>query len=133
MGISQISLDGITLPIDLIWSDEYGWSNVSQNIKKSLTGSLIIQEATQPKGRLITLKGDPRSAWIDRTIADLIQAKVDTPDLDMVLNFHGDLYNVRFIRQGNKSPFITKEIYELANPDGEHVYSFSITLIEVAV
>jgi len=51
----------------------------------------------------------------------------------MVLNFHGDLYNVRFIRQGNKSPFITKEIYELANPDGEHVYSFSITLIEVAV
>lgn len=126
-----ITLDAISLPIDLIWSDEYAWSPVVQNIDKSLTGALIIQEAAQPKGRLITLIGGADAAWITKTIADLIQAKADTPDLTMSLNFHGVVYSVKFIRQGNKSPFESKEIYELADPDAEHIYSFTLKLMEV--
>lgn len=126
-----ITLDAIDLPIDLIWSDEYGWSPVTQNIKKSLTGALVIQEAAQQKGRLITLVGGVDAAWIDRTTADLLKAKSDIPDLTMTLIFHGVSYQVKFSRSGNKSPFEPKEIYDLADPDAAHVYSFTLRLMEV--
>jgi len=127
-----ITLDAIELPIDLIWQDEYGFSPVVQNIKKTLTGKLVIQEATQTKGRTFTLTGGMDAAWIDKDTLDLIQAKVDTVDLDMTLDFHGTEYTVRFSRSGNISPIQTKEVYELSNPDAEHIYSIvAIKLIEV--
>lgn len=126
-----ITLDAIDLPIDLIWSDEYGWSPVVQYVKKSLTGALIIQEAAQLKGRLITLVGGADAAWIDRTTAELLKTKSDIPDLTMTLIFHGVSYQVKFARSGNKSPFEPKEIYDLANPDADHVYSFTLRLMEV--
>lgn len=126
-----IILDGLSLPVDLIWKDVHGWSNVVQSVKKSLTGALIIQEASQAKGRLITLSGDQTSAWITKSTLDTLMLKVNTPDKVMVLDFHGTIYNVIFIRSGNKSPIISKEIYELANPDSEHIYSFVLRLMEV--
>jgi len=121
-----VTLDGITLPIDLIWSDEYGFSHVTQNVKKSLTGALIIQEAIQPKGRKLGIKGGQDAAWIDRSTADLLQAKVDTVDLTMTLIWHGVSYQVRFDRSGNTSPILLQEIYELADPDADHVYSITV-------
>lgn len=127
-----IDLDGITLPEDLIWADEYGWSKVSQDIKKSLTGKLIIQEASQTKGRKFTLTGDAGSAWIEKTTLDLIQAKIDTINLNMTLNYHGVNYNVMFNRSGeNVSPIDTQPIYELSDPQGDHVYSITLKFIEV--
>ncbi len=126
-----ILLDGISLPSDLIWFDEYGWSNVVQAIRVSITGSLVIQEATQAKGRTITLKGGTDYAWITKATADSIKEKVDTPDLDMTLLLHGVVRTVRFLRSGNKSPFKTREIFTLADPDMDHLYSFSIDLVEV--
>lgn len=127
----SVTLDAISLPVDLIWSDEYDWSHVVQNVKKSITGSLVIQEASQAKGRLITLTGGLDSAWITKTTADLIKAKVDTPDLVMSLDFHGTVYDVMFARSGNNSPFQSKQIYELADPDAEHIYGFTLKLMEV--
>jgi len=131
MAASIIELDGISLPIDLLWSDEFSWSNVSQNVKRSLTGSLVIQEAHQTKGRTITLEGDETSAWIDRTTVEALKAKYDTADLTMTLNLHGTSYDVRFKRSGNDSPLHIKEIYGLSNPDGEHIYSITLKFIEV--
>ncbi len=126
-----ITLDGIDLPIDLIWSDAFGWSNVVQNVKKSVTGSLIIQEASQAKGRLITLTGGQDSSWVDKLTVEALKTKVDTPDLTMTLVFHSESFQVRFARQGNKSPFEAREIYELADPDDEHIYGVTIRLMEV--
>jgi len=127
-----VTLDGINLSIDLIWSDEYGFSHVTQSVKKSLTGALIIQEATQTKGRKIGLKGGQDAAWITRATADLLQAKVDTVDLTMTLIWHGVSYQVRFDRSGNVSPILLQEVYELADPDADHVYSISaLKLFEV--
>ena len=121
-----VILDGITLSIDLIWLDEYGFSHVTQTVKKSLTGALIVQEAIQAKGRKIALKGGQDAAWIDKATADLLQAKVDTVDLTMTLVWHGVSYNVMFDRSGNISPVSLKEIYELADPDVDHVYAITI-------
>lgn len=125
-------INPVVLPIDLIWSDEYGFSHVSQVIKKSLTGALIIQEAIQPKGRKLGIKGGLDAAWIDRDTLIEIRTKYETVDHDMELIWHGVSYKVRFDRSGNISPVMTKEIYELADPDAEHVYSITtLKLFEV--
>lgn len=126
-----IELDSISLPVDLLWSDEFTWSNVSQNVKRSLTGSLVIQEASQTKGRLITLEGDESSAWITRATLKLLKLKYDTPDLTMSLNINGDIYSVRFKRDGNVSPLDITEIYGLSDPDDQHIYSITLRFIEV--
>ena len=126
-----ITLDAITLPDDLVWSDEYGWSNVSQNIKKSLTGALIIQEATQTKGRIITLTGAQDSGWITKAILDALLTQANTADNTMTLTYHGTPFNVMFSRSGNSSPVDAKQIFDLSDPDATHIYSVVLKFIEV--
>lgn len=50
------SLDGVELPEDLEWADEYTAWKVGQVIRPSLTGALIVQEAAMQAGRPVTLQ-----------------------------------------------------------------------------
>ena len=125
-----ITLDAISLPDDLIWVDEYSWTSVVQSQKRSLSGALIIQENTQTAGRPITLTGDADSAWITKATLDLIKAKNDTADLDMTLDYHGIQYTVRFDRSSG-SPLDVSQIFQLANPNSDHIYSITLKLITV--
>jgi hypothetical protein len=126
-----IVLDSITLPDDLIWSNEYDWHPVSQVINKSLTGALIIQEAAQIKGREITLTGGADYAWITKATLDLLKVKVDTPDLTMVLAMNGTNYNVIFNRSGNSGAIQAATIKGCANPSLTENYSVILNLITV--
>ena len=127
-----ITLDAITLPEDLVWANEYNWSPVVQDAKKSVTGALIIQEAKQLAGRSIILSGAENAAWIDRTRLDALQVKSDTVDLAMVLTHNGTVYNVMFDRSGNSDTGITvKEIYPVANPTSDHIYQITLKLIQI--
>ena len=127
----SITLDAIALPEDLIWSNEYDWSKVTQDVKKSLTGALIIQESSQSEGRLITLTGGTDFAWITKATLDLIQAEIDTVDNTMILTINGQAYTVIFIRAGNTSPMVAKQIKELSNPDADDFYSITLNFMEV--
>lgn len=127
----SITLDAITLPADLIWTNEYDWSKVTQDVKKSLTGALIIQESSQSKGRLITLTGGTDFAWITKATLDLIQAEIDTIDNQMTLTIHDQAFTVIFIRSGNTSPMVAKQIQELSNPDATDNYSITLNFMEV--
>lgn len=125
-----ITLDGITLPDDLVWSDEHNWSPVRQSIDKSLNGALIVQESAQLKGKFITLVGD-QTVWVTKATLELLEVKANTPNLTMSLDYWGTVVNVIFLRSGDKSPIQSKQIVELANPDNDHIYSIVIKLMEV--
>jgi len=125
-----ITLDAITLPDDLIWSDEYNWAPVSQSVKKSLTGALIIEEAVQLKGRKITLKGGEGYAWIDKATLELLRAKLNTPNLTMTLTHNGTAYPVMFDRNGSGG-VSARGVYEVSDPDAAHIYSVTLKFIEV--
>ena len=126
-----ITLDAIDLPDDLVWGDEFGWSNVTQDVQKSLTGALIIQESVQTKGRIITIAGTQDSAWITKTTLDLILAKANVPDTIMTLLYHGESFNVMFSRSGNTSPVDAKSIIDYSNRDADCPYSVTLKFIEV--
>ncbi|TAA42467.1 MULTISPECIES: hypothetical protein [Pseudoxanthomonas] len=52
----EITLGGVTLSADLDWTDEFTAWRVGQNVRTSLTGAQIIQEAALQSGRPITLE-----------------------------------------------------------------------------
>lgn len=124
----MITLDGINLPADLEWVDEYSWSPVQQNIKKTLTGALVIPEMAQLAGREMTLEGDSET-WITKAVLEQLRAKANTANLTMVLSYHSTNYNVKFHRQ--QSPIDARLIVPFQNPQSDDVYSLTLRLMHV--
>ncbi len=124
-----ITLDAITLPPDLEWTDEYKWSAVHHQKTISLNGALIVEESAQQKGREITLEGKLDAAWITKATLDLLRAKTETAGLVMTLGYFGTNYNVIFRR--DVKPIDARLIVDYANPDPTDYYSFKLYLMEV--
>lgn len=66
--------DGVSLslPDDLLWSDEHSWSPAVASVSYLITGALLVQSAVRQGGRPITLVGAVDMAWVTRaTLAQL--------------------------------------------------------------
>ena len=87
------SLNAITLPDDLRWTDEFSWSPVRQSAEPSLVGTLNIEESALQQGRPITLQG-----YINRSTLLQLQTLAATPAQTHTLNHNGTTYNVVFRR-----------------------------------
>jgi len=89
----------IILPDDLFWQDE-AWSPVVQSAERSLTGALILQEATRVAGRPITLSGysgqGGQGSAITKAKGDELLAWAAIACLPMTLERLGVTYNVRW-------------------------------------
>ena len=53
----NVTLNGLQLPDDLIWRDEFDWAPVEQVVTPTLSGALLVEETAKPEGRPITLVG----------------------------------------------------------------------------
>jgi hypothetical protein len=62
--------DGValTLPDDLLWSDEHAWTPAVASLSYLITGALLVQSATRQAGRPITLVGAMDMAWVTRSV-----------------------------------------------------------------
>ncbi len=58
----------LTLPDDLLWSDEHAWSPAVASVSYLITGALLVQSAIRQTGRPITLTGAPDMAWVTRSV-----------------------------------------------------------------
>ena len=65
--------DTLTLPDDLLWSDEHSWSPVVSSVSYLITGSLLVQSATRQAGRSITLVAPADMAWVTRASVNLLR------------------------------------------------------------
>lgn len=126
----SITLGAISLPDDLIWSDEFDFDIVKQTQTRSLTGSLILQESSKIAGRPITLRGDDTYAWIDRLTLKALRTLSQSADTDHTLNLHGDIFTVRFNRESG-SPILAKQLFDCTDPVDEHYYTLELKLITV--
>lgn len=92
----SITLGAVTLPGDLRWADEFAWSPLVQSSEYSLTGALIVQEATKLAGRPITLEAQ-RDTWVTRATVLAVQALAETPGWSGALTLHdGRTFTVGF-------------------------------------
>lgn len=102
------TLDDITLPDDIFWSDETAPWKVGQTVTKTLTGALVIQEGALQAGRPITLQsqqlGRSYVAVVDRATVDALLAKeavADAAPMTLVWPIDGggtQTYQVRWRR-----------------------------------
>lgn len=87
-----ITLGAITLPATLVWEDEFAWSPVAQSTEYSLTGALIVQEATKLAGRPITLVGksdsNAHTGGISRTDLLALQTALSVAGASWTLTLH---------------------------------------------
>lgn len=91
----------LTLPPDLIWVDRLTWSPVAQATERSITGALIVDAAARTNGRVITLKGDGDSAWIELLLLQTLRTWSETPGLQMQLTWGLDAARTVIFDHGN--------------------------------
>ena len=111
----MITLDTLTLPDNLVWSDEFSWAGgVAESREYTIQGKLIIQASAvqSGSGRPVTLSGD----WISREDLLTLQEWAGDPDKTMVLTLHdGRSFEVRF--RHSEAPVIeAPQVHEEADP-----------------
>jgi hypothetical protein len=93
----SMTLDTLALPDQLVWVDEYGWSDVKASKDYTLQGKLIVEQSvvSGSKGRPITLQSE--NAWMTRSDLNTLYAWAQEAGKEMTLTLHDStLYNVCF-------------------------------------
>lgn len=80
----MITLDGMALPGELIWQDEWAWNEYTSTMRRTIGGVMVIFDSHMVRGRPITLGGD--DAWITRAALDDLSAMVGHGTHTLVLH-----------------------------------------------
>jgi hypothetical protein len=126
----MITLAAITLPADLEWIDEHAWSPVGQATSASLTGALIVEEASMQAGRPITLQGGENASWMTKGEVEALQTLADTAGLEMTLDYHGQVKTVMFNRE-SRQPIEARLVQRVGDPQADDYYYITIRLMEI--
>jgi len=115
-----ITLDTLTLPDELLWIDEFDWSDVKSNNLYTLQGRLVVEESLilASKGRPITLSST--NAWLDRSDLKILFGWAQEIDKTMTLTMHDEeVFSVGFrhwdepvlgIQNITQTPFRTDDV-----------------------
>ena len=126
-----MQLDTITLPDDLLWINEFDWNPVEQNVDRSLTGALLVQEQGKQHGRPIILSGGSDAGWVNRTSVVALLALSGQANQVMTLTLADNrTFSVIFNRDGS-GPIEAQQILPFAYPGDDHKDSLTINLLTV--
>lgn len=138
--MSEITLDTITLPGDLFWSDEFTAWKVGQLQRVSVTGALVVNESALQAGRPITLEttqsGNVYVAAITLPVLlDLQALESQARTLPMVLTVPGHnggtrSFNVLFNRASGKAIEARPVLFASPYIDGDY-FAITLRLIQV--
>jgi hypothetical protein len=124
----SITLDALTLPADLIWTDEFDWTPMEQNKYYTLTGALVIESGQMLAGRPITLVGGDNAAWADRTLVSALYDKL-VGDATMLLTLHdARAFNVKFLMN---APIQARLVLDYNNPIADDWYSLTLKFMQI--
>lgn len=103
----MITLDSITLPSSLTWTDRDDWQPAAQTLRRARDGTAVVYYAGQHGARPITLSSTESSGWITRQTLDALQALAATPGSSHTLTIGGETYPVLW--RHNDPPAISAE------------------------
>ena len=138
--MSEITLDTITLPGDLFWSDEFTAWKVGQLQRVSVTGARIVNESELQSGRLVTLETTQSgNAYVGAiTLPVLMQlqaleAQARTVPMVLTLSQHNSgtrSFNVLFNRAGGKALEARPLLFASPYIDSDY-FAITLRLIQV--
>lgn len=124
-----MQLDTLTLPADLLWSDEFDWSPIESAQEYAVTGALVVDTATRLAGRPITLEAADDRAWIRRETLQALHALTTPADRQMLLTIAGTARSV--IWRPGAEPISARPIFPLANPAADLAYVVTLRFTEL--
>lgn len=124
-----LTLDGLPLPDDLLWVDEYLDDRIAQASTYTLGGVLIVEESTQLAGQPVTLGSkDERSGWITKATLDALRTQANLAGASHTLVLpDGRSFAVGFRRPA----FTATPIINLRAPGETDVYAVQINLLKL--
>lgn len=126
----MIVLDGLVLPADLLWSDEFTAGAVAQSTQRALDGSLVVFYGELRAGLPITLESQPDAGWLTRTQVEAIALRAASPGAVYLLVLRGETRRVMF-RHHDAPAFEAKPLVPVANPQAGDFYLATIKLMTV--
>lgn len=127
----MITLDDLTLPEDLHWADEFGWTPVASSLDYALSGAGIVQTGTRLTGRAVTLEAEDERGWTTRGVVLALKALADEAGRVMTLDYHGRVMNVMFAP--GATPFDAEPVFrEWPDADGDAWVLKAVRLIETS-
>lgn len=121
----------LTLPGDLLWTDENSWHPVEQATERTITGALIVSVAARAKGRPITLAPeDDGSAWMTRSTLEALRNLAAAPGKVMTLTLRGVSYSVMF-RHHDGAAVDASPVVHFSDVEPGDYYRATLRLMEV--
>lgn len=121
----MITLDAISLPDSITWTDRDNYQPVSQTMRVARDGTPVIYHAPQLGGRPITIASTENSGWMRRDTLNALQALASTPGSQHALSIGDDEFTV--IWRHDDPPAIQAEplVARTTHDDGDY---FRVTL-----
>ena len=123
-------LGTIELPDDLLWIDEFDWNPVAQEIDRTLTGGLIIQEQSKLYGRPVTLSGENNSGWVTRATVNQVVTLSESANSTLSLTLPDSRVLSVIFDRANGS-IMAQPLFYSSNPALDDYYSITIRLLTV--
>ena len=124
----MITLNGVTLPYDLVWKNEFDWVQTNYKVKPTLGNTVTVTSSTVigNSGRRINLEAD--YAWAFRDDVTAISDMLNTVTSPMLLQLHD---NRQFIVVLGEGGFSATPLNEDPEPNAKTPYRLSFSLIVV--
>lgn len=130
MNTLTYSATTLNLPVDIFWANEFGWQQVQQRQRYSITGALIVEAAAKLTGRPIVLRGLDNAAWLDRATLETLLAWKAVPGRVMALVVRGGAArNVVFDHEAG--PIEATPVIDYDIPVADDDYVVTLRFIEV--
>jgi len=124
-------LGTVTLPDDLLWTNEFEWTPVEQSIEYTLPGSMIVETGVKQAGRPIILAGADDHGWVTRqTVIDLQALEAD-PDLEMTLTLPDARELTVIFDRTNGLPVEARPLLPMEDHVAGDFYILTLRLLEV--
>lgn len=124
----MISLDGIDLPDDLLWADEFACARVAQGVRRTLDGGVVVFYTGLHSGLPITLQSQPDAGWLTRTQVQAIALRAHSPGGVYPLALRGQTCTVMFRHQDDNA-FDAQPVIALANAQPGDFYLATLKLM----
>ena len=120
----------LTLPEDLIWTDEFAWRPVVAKYSNSVAGALLITRGVKLTGRPMTLSGGDDWAWMRRDLVETLFDWSTQAGLELTLTFRGQTFDVAFDHSHDERPIEAEPRADWPEYEADDKYSVVLRLIQ---
>ena len=123
----------VPLEDGFLWSDEFDWKPVEQNIERAVDGALIVQEGKKKSGRPITLSASDGQGWIKRSSLSILKdwSALQAEQFTLVFEYPHDTRQFNVIFNHAEGAIDAEPVKGFPTVSEDDFYKVTLKFIEV--